>query len=161
MEKFSPTSAVQQAALDQMWTAVEPFLGPISTYGEGGFEDASEIEKDIIKAALRLMSYEISFRISQRDTYVKCLVHKGRSPEEAVATIFSTKGHTAFFVKRKDIILNGKWEELETNSLTGRMKTPVYSTVTGEYVIVLPNEYKDAVSVKRDEIISELNSDTV
>lgn len=147
---------VQQAQLDQMWAAAEPFFPLLLNYANNGIGTLNEQEANLLKAFCNLLVNELAYRIMQREHFIRCLAFRGENPKECGVRIMTQMGHATYFVDESHVFLSeGTLGELGDEMVKASLKVVAYPSLTGTLAVVLPTPFKDAILVPSAELITE------
>lgn len=142
-----PEIVKSQADIDQAWRSIEPALPAILQIGESGPATMEEMELALI--CVRLVGWEISLRVVQREQYLRCVVlsnSTGSLPNEVAVRITTLQGHQSFYLPSDKVILDG------VDAPTGKIEIKAVAVRQGVFAVQLPTIHKNSIQVSESEI---------
>jgi hypothetical protein len=141
-----------QASLDQAWAGIEGMLPRIVNIAEQGIGSVDDLE--IALACVRLVGWEVSLRIVQREQFVRCVVlpEMGDAlPGEVAVRITTTAGQQTYYVPESSVVIIES--KSDDKAVLAKIEIKAYPVQPGIFAIELPTIHKNTVIVPTSEVI--------
>lgn len=151
MDKDQSSIVKSQAALDQAWRSIEALLPRIVEIGDKGI--ATEKDAELANMCVKLVGWEISLRVVQRDQFIRCMIIKGELPNEVGVRLNTIMGHQTFYVNAEEIETDSG-EAAEDEPVIGRVRVRAYpASMPGIFVVIMPTSFQETTFVPASELL--------